>query len=167
MFDPDALPVPDFGLKCKRCGYALAGLPEHRCPECGRTFTLDEYLPPGDCPVLIADGQEVRGTKEVIELLWVYQIPFVEVGGPVQQVLGPLWSAGGRRPPRIGVPRDRYFEAIDLIRRQRCGEPMPEPPAAVMREHDWQCEACDETNPSNFDVCWNCGRVAPDVAEDE
>ena len=167
MFDPDAIPVPDLGLACKQCGYPLAGLPAHRCPECGRPFTLEEYLPRGDCPVLIADGQEVRGTKEIVELLWIYQVPFVEVSDPVRSAFAQIWPAMTRAPARIGVPRDRYFEAIDLIRRQRFDEPMPEPPAAVMRQNDWQCVKCDETNPSNFDVCWNCGSVAPDVAEDE
>ena len=22
---------------------------------------------------------------------------------------------------------------------------------------DWHCSGCDETVPSHFDVCWNCG----------
>ena len=25
-------------MRCRRCGYDLRGLPEHRCPECGRAF---------------------------------------------------------------------------------------------------------------------------------
>lgn len=27
---------------CRHCGYLLIGLTEHRCPECGRAFTLSE-----------------------------------------------------------------------------------------------------------------------------
>jgi predicted amidophosphoribosyltransferase len=27
---------------CPRCGYLLRGLPEPRCPECGRPFTAQE-----------------------------------------------------------------------------------------------------------------------------
>lgn len=29
-------PVPDFGFRCERCGYPLAGLARQNCPECGR-----------------------------------------------------------------------------------------------------------------------------------
>jgi len=28
--------------KCIRCGYAMKGLTEARCPECGARYTLDE-----------------------------------------------------------------------------------------------------------------------------
>ena len=28
--------------RCPSCGYSLVGLPDQRCPECGRPFTLDE-----------------------------------------------------------------------------------------------------------------------------
>jgi hypothetical protein len=31
-------------LKCSSCGYSLIGLYESRCPECGRTRTLDELF---------------------------------------------------------------------------------------------------------------------------
>jgi hypothetical protein len=33
---------PEFGPKCLRCGYRLCGS-KHRCPECGRPFTPDEF----------------------------------------------------------------------------------------------------------------------------
>jgi len=26
---------------------------------------------------------------------------------------------------------------------------------------EWQCKACDETNPSNFSSCWNCQENHP------
>ncbi len=29
-------------LKCPQCGYSLLGVGKHRCPECGRPFTLEE-----------------------------------------------------------------------------------------------------------------------------
>lgn len=32
------LPRADLGPFCRRCGYCLIGLPERRCPECGRRF---------------------------------------------------------------------------------------------------------------------------------
>ncbi len=44
--DIHALPVPDFGLTCPRCNYALVGLPEHRCPECGSAFDIEDLIRP-------------------------------------------------------------------------------------------------------------------------
>jgi len=165
MFDPEALPVPDLGLSCKRCGYPLAGASAHRCPECGERFTLDEYVPRGDWPALIAGGEEVRGTRRVIEILWAYQIPFMQLTDPLRSALSAAWPGAPRRPERIAVPRDRFFEAVDLMRRDQLGEPMPEPPARVQRSEDWDCAHCGETNPANFEVCWNCGRVVADAPE--
>jgi hypothetical protein len=34
-------PMP-MGPYCPQCGYCLIGLSERRCPECGRTFTVEE-----------------------------------------------------------------------------------------------------------------------------
>jgi len=36
------LPARLKGPYCRRCGYCLIGTAEHRCPECGRAFTLRE-----------------------------------------------------------------------------------------------------------------------------
>lgn len=44
--DFDRLPVPDFGLGCPNCNYPLAGLPSHRCPECGTAFDVRELIEP-------------------------------------------------------------------------------------------------------------------------
>jgi RNA polymerase subunit RPABC4/transcription elongation factor Spt4 len=162
MFDPHALPVPDLGLGCRKCGYPLASLTEHRCPECGRAFTLEEYIPSGATPLLIAGGQQVRATNDIINLLRIYQIPFVERPGPFEAVLGSLRLTREDISPPIAVPRDQYLEAIDLIRRHWLDEPMPDPPLgagqpdAAGRQSDWACPHCGETNPPNFEVCWNC-----------
>ncbi len=34
--------VPNVPGRCPGCGYLLIGLPERRCPECGRPFTFKE-----------------------------------------------------------------------------------------------------------------------------
>lgn len=39
-------PIPDWGLECPRCRYALVGLPEHRCPECGLELVMSELVQP-------------------------------------------------------------------------------------------------------------------------
>ena len=32
------------------------------------------------------------------------------------------------------------------------------------RVRDWDCPACMEGVPANFDLCWNCGSLHPDLA---
>jgi hypothetical protein len=44
--DLSQLPVPDWGLRCQTCGYLLAGLPSHRCPECGTPFDVSKLVRP-------------------------------------------------------------------------------------------------------------------------
>ena len=153
-FDPESLPVPDLGLRCLACGYNLAGLPEHRCPECGRRFSMEEHIPSGDFPVVIFNGKEVAGTPVVVDLLKRMRIPYMEVMRPGETV----WGFGGptHGTCRIGVPRSCYFEVIDLLRRQAFGELMPEA-EAESEGAEWTCSGCGESNPGSFDLCWNCG----------
>lgn len=155
-FDPEALPVPDLGLCCRNCGYGLAGLPRHQCPECGRKFTMDEHIPPGDFPVVIFDGKELRNTPDVIDLLRRYQIPYLEILRPTEAIVG--YGGPVLGPARIGVVRESYFEVIDLLRRRRHQAPLP-PPPSPRGGADWCCPACGEENPGNFEVCWNCGEA--------
>ncbi len=44
--DINRLPIPDWGLVCPRCNYPLRGLPEHRCPECGHAFRMEDVVKP-------------------------------------------------------------------------------------------------------------------------
>ncbi len=156
MFDPDALPVPDLGFACPDCGYPLAGLTEHRCPECGRPFELEQFIPAGEFPPLIAGGRFVTATDDVLMLMRTYQIPVVELRSAVRTVFGGLMP-GGHEGVRIAVPRSRYLEAIDLIRRMEQYEPLPPPPdAAAGADSPWVCDFCGEENPPTFGLCWNC-----------
>ncbi|MBN2563143.1 MAG: hypothetical protein JXQ75_19650 [Phycisphaerae bacterium] len=157
-FDPEALPVPDLGLRCLNCGYGLAGLPRHRCPECGRVFTIDEHIPKGDFPIVIFNGKEVGSKPEVVELLKRYQIPFTEMMGPIEAIYG-LGGVTHSRS-RIAVPRASYFAVIDLLRRQALGEELP--PVETSDRGDWTCTRCGEENPGNFEVCWNCNQPPSD-----
>ncbi len=161
-FDPDALPVPDLGLCCLKCGYGLAGLASHRCPECGKPFTMEEHIPEGDFPVVIFRGKEVTDSPDVVELLKRYSIPHVFLMWPGQTMFGSLATSEAKR--RVGVPRASYFRVIDLLRRQALGEEMPPADGAIERPA-WTCAACEEENPGTFDVCWNCGRPAPDAGD--
>jgi hypothetical protein len=152
--DPEALPVPDLGLACRRCGYPLAGLSRHECPECGRAFSLQDHLPPGDMPTLVADGELVRATPNVVELLQAYCITFIEDHGPLAVLNHPGMISG--ESATIGVVRDRYFDAVDLIRRMKLSEPLPPAPELVPQEA-WLCGSCYEENPGTFELCWSCG----------
>jgi hypothetical protein len=157
-FDPNALPVPDVGLKCLKCSYNLAGLPEHRCPECGTAFTMEDRIPKGDFPVVIFNSKEVPCDAKVVELLNRVHIPYMEVLRPGETMMG---LGGSTRPGgRLAVPRGSYWEVIDLLRRQALGEPLPEP--QDRSGPDWRCEGCGEENPSGFEICWNCEKQRPD-----
>lgn len=159
-FDPHALPIPDLGLQCRNCSYNLAGLPEHRCPECGRAFDLDDHIPKGDFPMVIFLGKEVKLSPEVMEILKRARIPYMEKIGPTESLFGIGGLTNTRT--RLAVPRSQYFEVIHLMRQHELHgelppEPGPPPP-------DWTCPACDETNPGTFEICWNCSQEPPDAS---
>jgi hypothetical protein len=156
-FDPYALPIPDLGMLCRKCRYPLGGLPEHRCPECGRAFDIDEHIPKGDFPSVIFNGKEVPLTVEIMNLMQVYRIPFMDALRHVDAGFGFDRSVNTRS--RLAVPRAAYFEVIDMLRRRAAGQPLPEPPPALDGP-EWPCGDCGESNPGNFAECWNCGAVA-------
>ncbi len=81
--DIEQLPIPDWNLVCRTCGYPLKSLPRHRCPECGLEVVMSELVQPwtrlrepqftgrelplpdfglvcGDCEVPLAGATEFR-----------------------------------------------------------------------------------------------------------
>jgi hypothetical protein len=157
-FDP---PLPDYGLRCRLCGYPLAGLNRPRCPECGDAIRLDDYIPEGAFPPLIADGKPVHASPDLDELFAAYHLPTVELNDPIHTVFGGSmvpWSNRSRRGAALAVPRERWLEAVDLIRRWLHHEELPPPPDPPTQGPDWRCDACGEDNPGHFQVCWNCTR---------
>jgi len=156
MVDPNALPVPPLGYRCHSCDYDLTGAGEHRCPECGRPFSPDDYLPPGAYPLLIVEGSPVRPTADVIALLDEHQVPHGSELNPLDQAFGFRFSAVEQ--PTVTIMRDFYWDAVDLIVRERRGLPLPDAPPPREDRPDWVCDGCQESNPGTFDVCWQCGR---------
>src|SRR5262245_53620883 len=102
-FDPNTLPVPDLGLLCRQCRYPLGGLTQHRCPECGRSFNIDEHIPAGDFPTVIFAGKEIPLTSEIMELMRAYRIPFMDALRHVDTGFGYDRSVSTRS--RLAVPR--------------------------------------------------------------
>ncbi|MEM0915033.1 MAG: hypothetical protein AAGK09_10540 [Planctomycetota bacterium] len=150
-------PLPDLGLRCRACGYTLAGVTRLECPECGDKFELDDYIPEGAFPPLIADGKAVRASAELAEMFAAYHLPIVEMRDPIDTVFGGSgvsWS--DRQGPAVAVPRERWLEAVDLMRRWRQNEELPAPPDDDEPGPDWVCPSCGEENPGNFQVCWKC-----------
>ena len=52
--------------------------------------------------------------------------------------------------PEIWVGQPDFANAAELISQVRCGD---------VTGPDWACGDCKETNPGNFDICWQCGQL--------
>lgn len=70
-----------FPARCLECGYVLTGLPEHRCPECGRQFDLDDPTSYSNKPLFVR---------------WKFWLPgfILAAAGGVALYLLLLWLAG-------------------------------------------------------------------------
>lgn len=55
----------------------------------------------------------------------------------------------------IQVPEQHHKKARDLIEEYESHARDKD-----VREHDWICKNCGESNPAAFDVCWQCNREA-------
>lgn len=155
-FDLYALPTPDLGLRCMTCGYPLAKLPSHRCPECGNAFDFEDFVPPGDFPMVIFDGKEALLTPDAIDALRRAKIPYIELIGPVESMYG--FHSLTHTKSRFGVPRSSYFDAVYVLRQIHQGEFPPMDDAVLP---DWVCIDCNEENPGNFELCWQCEASRP------
>lgn len=155
-FDADALPIPSLGLRCRHCAYLLDQLPEHRCPECGWRFAIDDLLPPGDFPLVSMDGAPVLLTADVAGILRSARILHISYNGPIESVYGLPTPINGRQWFRVA--RSDYLYLIHMLRNR------DQLPAPQVTGPDWTCMNCPETNPGTFTVCWSCGaeRLPPD-----
>jgi hypothetical protein len=65
--------------------------------------------------------------------------------------------AGISFQPTLCVISDADFEAaIAHLKSQ--------PAPSTTPRADWKCSSCHEENPGNFELCWNCGAPAPELA---
>jgi len=85
--DPQALAVPDTA-RCRTCGYALKGLCEPRCPECGESFE------PGDVTTYVLTRRRRYYNRLSVLVPWcvVAIVASVLLDVPVKAlVLFPSW----------------------------------------------------------------------------
>lgn len=110
-FDPAVLPMPDLGALCRECDYPLVGLGEHRCPECGWRFTLDDLIPPGEWPLVRIYAQPVAMSKDVRQLLNLQELPYED------NVLTALYGVqiATKQPVYLRVDRQFYFDAVHAL----------------------------------------------------
>jgi len=94
--NPDAyrqLPIPEWlDLSCPQCGYPLRDLPEHRCPECGLAFDIDDLI----TPTTPLRPPEITPTTR----------PVPELGLTCANCDYPLRGLPGGRCPECGEPFD-------------------------------------------------------------
>ena len=110
--DLNVLPIPDWGLECPRCRYALVGLPSHRCPECGTSLEMADVVKPWH------RLREPRFTG--------HELPLPDFGLLCQACGRALVGARGRECPDCGVgfdpetvrPRQAWFVVDQFL----CGE---------------------------------------------
>ena len=58
--------------------------------------------------------------------------------------------------PSLCVINDKDYEkAISILKSKQI--------MASRTGPDWACPSCSETNPPNFDSCWNCDSLRPDI----
>ncbi|HRR84538.1 MAG TPA: hypothetical protein P5316_05955 [Phycisphaerae bacterium] len=137
-------PVPQLGLECNGCGYPLRGLPGDQCPECGREFSLTDYIPPEPWGE-VAVGASATETMLIFSHLRSLGIPCM-----ITEARGTLGARGtdvflGGVSKQLRVRRDYYLDALAAIAEatEKTGRP-------------WTCPNCSEEVPGNFELCWKC-----------
>lgn len=141
-------PLPDFGLTCEACGAALAGAARNECPACGAPFDLERLRPPDEWFMLdsgLAGGLPIPGVQ--VRLAQEY-IPHFEVK---DDALRRIYGVQSMTVTRLRVAREFFFEVLWLLARTR------REIETARRAQPWRCPRCGQKNPSNFEICWNCG----------
>ncbi len=65
-------------------------------------------------------------------------------------------TAGANFLPSLCVLNDFDFDkAIDILKARQV--------KPIEGGADWTCPSCGETNPGNFDSCWKCDALRPNV----
>lgn len=82
--DTEQFPERDYPVQCLECGYALQGLPDGRCPECGHAFVRGELIVETYARVMRPRRDPRRRLSWVLSLIGMAsQGLFVVIGGVV------------------------------------------------------------------------------------
>ncbi len=137
-------PVPDLGFTCRKCDYPLKGLRGDRCPECGESFNLTDFIPP-------EPWGQIAGAATTTETLLIFShLRSLGIPCTLDDMSAPLGTRGadvilGDTRKLLRVRRDYYLDALAAI------IAATEPP-----DQPWTCPNCSEEVPGNFEVCWKC-----------
>ena len=138
------LPFPDFGLACGACESPLAGAERHACPTCGDAFDPLARLPEKDW--FAAESWMIHDMPQpLLEMILVAEY--------IPHTFREFRSPFGFESLEMVASREFFFDFLAVVRRERIQ--MADNRDAA-RTGQWRCGGCDEENPPNFDVCWNC-----------
>ncbi len=145
IVDIHQLPIPEWHLRCPKCGYLLNGLPSHRCAECGDSLDMDAIIPTW------ARLREPRFTGE--------ELPLPDFGLYCNNCDAPLAGARQRECPSCHEPfepmRSRptkaWFVADTMI-----DEKIAPQLIAMMLEREFVPYVLEETqNPVTGSLSWS------------
>jgi hypothetical protein len=155
VFTGRELPLPDWGMRCRQCGYILTGASAYRCPECGTEFDPLNARPTGTWFALTPAMCEELAMPAVEVLLTSENIPFFadESRTVYEIVMGQRFLGY-----KLIVASEFYFDVAYIVR--RAAEDVARARGEAGDEM-WRCGKCQEENPPTFDVCWNCESPRP------
>lgn len=155
-FDGTERPLPDFGLLCPGCRAPLAGAADSTCGVCGAPFDIESWRPQGKWFVLdreVCRDLPIPGVQAMLAGEYLPHVPIHE------KTLGEIYGGQSMTVTRLRVPTEFYFETRWLV--QRALRDLEHVRTAGLAE--WTCPGCNEPNPGNFEVCWNCGAPPAEV----
>jgi hypothetical protein len=79
-------------------------------------------------------------------ILYAAQVPYLMDNAGLRNAYGSDLPFISRR---VRVPREFFFDALAALAEADHGE-------SDAKSGEWECPACGETVPADFDVCWNC-----------
>ncbi len=107
------LPIPEWlELSCPRCDYSLRGLPEHRCPECGLRFDIDDLV---TSTTPLRPPEITPATRPVPDLgidCGRCEQPLHGIDGNTCPVCGEPFDLADSIPPRLWADVSRGLDAL-------------------------------------------------------